>query len=139
MSVKERIRRQASQVSGFIRSLDFFKEPIPGFNIEGRAGVGSLLGSSIAVGLIIVMFLYGAIKFIILVNRVNPSLTQSREGTQEFDDQLTPINLRDDTIMRFAFSVESAGDTRDKETLLDPRYVKMITRIYTKDEDGNYS
>ena len=85
MSVKERIRRQASQVSGFIRSLDFFKEPIPGFNIEGRAGVGSLLGIVISVSLVIIMSLYGSMKFDVLVNRVNPTITVADEP-QEFDD-----------------------------------------------------
>ena len=60
MSVKERIRRQASQVSGFISYFDLFKEPIPGFNIEGRtSGVGTLIGSLISISLIIVMILYG--------------------------------------------------------------------------------
>ena len=49
---------------------------------------------------------------------------------------MTRLNLRDDTSMRFAFSVRSLND---KETRLDPRYVKMITRLYTKDNDGNKS
>ena len=79
MSVKERIRRQASQVSGFITSLDLFKEPIPGFNIEGRAGVGTLIGSLLSISLIIVMILYGGIKFDILVNRVKPSISVESE------------------------------------------------------------
>ena len=46
------------------------------------------------------------------------------------------MNLRDETNMRFAFSVRSVDD---KETRLDPRYVKMITRVYFQDADGNKS
>ena len=133
MSVKERIRRQASQVSGFITSLDLFKEPIPGFNIEGRAGVGTLIGSLLSISLVIVMTLYGEIKFDILVNRLNPTITLTKDQ-QEFDDEMTLVNLRDDASMRFAFSVRSL---RDKKTLLDPRYVKIITRIRTFDADWN--
>ena len=74
------------------------------------------------------MFLYGTIKFNVLVNRVNPSITLAEEPL-EVDDQLTLVNLQDETIMRFAFSVRTSDD---KQTLLDPRYVKMITRVYTK-------
>ena len=85
MSVKERIRRQASQVSGFITSFDFFKKPIPGFNIEGRAGVGTLLGSLISISLVIVMLLYGSTKFDILVNRLNPTITLTKDSI-EFND-----------------------------------------------------
>ena len=49
---------------------------------------------------------------------------------------MTLVNLQDDTSMRFAFSVRTSDNTK---TLLDPRYVKMITRIYTKYEDGEKS
>ena len=38
--------------------------------------------------------------------------------------------------MRFAFSVRSIDD---KETLLDPRYVKILTNITVKDADRNTS
>ena len=80
------------------------------------------------------MILYGAIKFDVLANRVNPTITKESE-LQEFDDEMTHVNLRDDTSMRFAFSVRSVDD----KTLLDPRYVKMITRLITNDADGNES
>ena len=65
--------------------MDFFKEPIPGFNIEGRVGVGTLLGSLISIILTIVMFLYGGMKFDILVNRLNPTITLTEESL-ELDD-----------------------------------------------------
>ena len=38
--------------------------------------------------------------------------------------------------MNFAFSVMSKDE---KRTLLDPRYVKIITTVSTKDADGNRS
>ena len=85
MFSKEKIRHRASQVGETFRSLDLFKEPIPGFNIEGRAGVGTYLGSLVTISLIIVMFLYGTMKFDRLVNRVNPSITIMEEP-QEFDE-----------------------------------------------------
>ena len=72
-------------MSGTIRSLDFFKKSIPAFNIQGKEGEGSLLGSLMTTGLFMVMFLYGSLKFDILVNRVNPTLTVE-EKLQEFDD-----------------------------------------------------
>ena len=43
------------------------------------------------------------------------------------------VNLRDDTNMRFAFSVL---DMYEEETLLDPRFVKVITRVHTKFSNG---
>ena len=109
MFIKKKIRHRASQFSDTIRSLDFFQQPIPGFNIEGKASEGTLLGTLISVGLIIVMFLYGALKFNILVHRVNPEITVTEEP-QEFDDEMTLVNLRDDTSMRFAFSVRTLDD-----------------------------
>ena len=44
------------------------------------------------------------------------------------------LNLRDDMRLNFAFSVRSIYD---KETLLDPRYVKMLTKIFWKNADGS--
>ena len=80
MKNKNQIRHRASQVSDNIKSLDFFRKPIPGFNIEGKAASeGTLLGTLVSVLLIIVMLLYGAVKFDILVNMVNPSITVSEQ------------------------------------------------------------
>ena len=42
------------------------------------------------------------------------------------------VNLRDDASMRFAFSVTTK---QSKESRMDPRYVKMITRVYRLDRD----
>ena len=86
MNIKESIRRRASQVNVLFSSFDFFKEPIPGFNIEGRTrGVGTLIGSLLSISLVIVMILYGGIKFNILVNRLKPSITVELEP-RGFDD-----------------------------------------------------
>ena len=76
---KDRSRHRANFVSDTIRSLDFFQTPIPGFNIEGRSGMGTLLGSLISISLTIVMLLYGALKFDILVNRANPAINVALE------------------------------------------------------------
>ena len=46
------------------------------------------------------------------------------------------LNLQDDMSMNIAFSVRSVND---KKTLLDPRYVKMLTKVFWKDADGNKS
>ena len=108
MISKEKIRHRANQVSDTIRSLDLFQQPIPGFNIKGKTSEGTLLGSLVSISLIVVMILYGAIKFDILTNRVNPTISVEEE-LQEFDDVMTRVNLRDDTSMRFAFSVMSVS------------------------------
>ena len=79
MIFKDKIRHRASQISGAIRLLDFFKQPVPSFNIEGKESEGTLLGSMITISLIIVMFLYGMLKFDILVNRLNPNITLAQE------------------------------------------------------------
>ena len=49
---------------------------------------------------------------------------------------MTLVNLRDDASMRFAFWVSTKNK---KETLLDPRYVKTLTYVHTRDNDGNKS
>ena len=82
-----------------------------------------------------IMFLYGSLKADVLVNRVNPTITIEEE-LQEFDEDMTHLNLREETSSRFAFSVRSVND---KVTLLDPRYVKIITRLYRKNSDGSMS
>ena len=46
------------------------------------------------------------------------------------------FNLWDDASMRFAFWVSSYNKD---ETRLDPRYVKTLTYVFTKDNDGNKS
>ena len=47
---------------------------------------------------------------------------------------MTLVNIRDDTNMNFAFSVRSKNE---KRTLLDPRYVKIITTVSSRDAEGN--
>ena len=102
-----------------------FAEPVPGFNIAGKYGAGTLLGSVCSLFLIIIVTLYGLIKLDHLLNKHNPTINTLTEP-QEFDEEINPVNLRDDTNMRFAFSIM---DIDAQETLLDPRYIKIITRI----------
>ena len=109
-----------------------FQKPVPGFNIAGKTGVGTLLGSLCSLFLIIIMTLYGLIKFDHLISKHNPTIT-TLEEQHEFGEDLVPVNLRDDANMRFAFSVLT---TSKSESLLDPRYVKIITRIRTKFANG---
>ena len=74
------------------------------------------------------MTLYGLIKLELLVSRQNPTITDLEEQ-QEFGEEMTYVNLRDDANMRFAFSVM---DMKESQTLLDPRYVKVIARVLTR-------
>ena len=108
-----------------------FQEPIPGFNIAGKTGVSTLLGSLCSLALIIIMTLYGLVKIDTLVNKLNPALTRIEEEHEK--DENTLVNLRDDANMPFAFSVM---DTKSKTTRLDPRYVKIITRVVHKSFNG---
>ena len=75
MISKEKIKHRANLFSDAIRSLDLFQQPIPGFNIKGKTSEGTFLGSLVSISLIVVMILYGAIKFNVLTNRVNPTIT----------------------------------------------------------------
>ena len=109
-----------------------FQAPVPGFNIAGKTGVGTLLGSLCSLLLIIIMTLYGLIKLDQLVNKIDPTITTVSEK-QAFGDEIMPINLRDETNMRFAFSI---ADRNDAETLIDPRYVKVIARVFTNNFNG---
>ena len=109
-----------------------FKEPVPGFNIAGKVGAGSLVGSLSSLFIIIIMALYGLIKIEHLLNKHSPTITGLVEP-QEFDEQMSPVSIYDDTGMHFAYSIMSTGYTKSK---LDPRYVKIITRVYTSFANG---
>ena len=78
------------------------------------------------------MMLYGLVKFDQLLNKRNPTVTTFEER-QEFEEEINLVNLSDDADLRFAFSIM---DHKSEETLLDPRYVKVIARVFTKFANG---
>ena len=90
------------------------------------------MGNLCSLFLITIMALYGLIKLDHLLNKQNPSITTLEEH-KEFEDEINPINLRDDANMRFAYSIL---DAQEEESLLDTRYVKIIPRIWTTFANG---
>ena len=78
------------------------------------------------------MILYGLIKLDVLLSKQNPAIS-FKEEQQEWSEEMNYVNLHDDTNLRFAFSVM---DKEETQTLLDPRYVKVIARVFTKFANG---
>ena len=109
------------------KKLDIFKRSMPGFNLRGNESVGTLFGSFLSICLIILIFLYGLIKFDKLVERLDPTIF-SIEQPQQFHDQVKSVNLKK-AGLKFAFTVENVAGNK---TLLDPRYVKLIASIVQK-------
>ena len=105
--------------------LDLFAQPLPQFNIHGKAEVSSQFGRAVSLVIYSVMFLYSAHKFMQLLSRANPTVSSSVESKQL--DSSAVVDLYAENI-RFAFGVEGYKDQQFKD---DPRYVKPIIRTVT--------
>ena len=104
--------------------IDFFKKPMPAFNMRGRNTVPSIAGGVMSIGLSMVLLTYSTVKLQHLLTRHNPNISSFLEsGVLDSD---TKFNFRDNGV-KFAFGIEGFIDKQLKD---DPRYVKVITRLY---------
>ena len=73
--------------------------------------------------ILLIMLLYAALKFIQLIEKDNPSVSESHiDGYYNSGDHL---NLTD-IDFRFAFTIEGVFG---RESKIDPRYTKLIARL----------
>ena len=56
-------------------SLDFFQQPLPMFNIQGKSSVPSICGSIISLLIYSVLMLYATTKGIQMANKHNPAIS----------------------------------------------------------------
>ena len=103
--------------------MDFFKQPIPTVNLNGKVKTSTLYGSLISIAMMVVLLVYADFKMTILVNRHNPLVSFFvEEQVLTSDDQLDLMREG----LRFAWTVEGYSDLKRKD---DPRYVKLLMRI----------
>ena len=112
-----------------LEHLDFFKQPIPTLNLDGKARTSTLIGTFISFSMLMVLAVYADYKLAILISRKNPIVSffvEEQALTSEFR-----LNLRDSGL-RFAWTIEGYIDETKK---VDPRYVKYLVRT-TGAKDG---
>ena len=122
-------RYSVFQARNWSARIDLFQHNIPMFNMRGTYKVSTYSGAMLSFAIVIVLLLYGALKFIVLLSRSNPNVSTYTELNQ-FDSS-DVLNLRD-TNIRVAFGIEGYLDNELKN---DPRYVKTIVRLWQK-KDG---
>lgn len=54
--------------------IDFFKQPLPVFNIKGRSDVPSYCGAFSSVLIMLILSIYGLYKFVKMLDRENPNI-----------------------------------------------------------------
>ena len=114
-------------MQSFIKRIDIFGKSVPTFNLKGENTVQTLTGGLFTFFMLCVFFTYGCLKFVHLMERHNPQLSQvTQEDVFNSDDLM---NLKD-MGFTFAFTVENF---LDKEVKADPAYVKYIARFVKMD------
>ena len=94
--------------------------------MHGRTSVPTITGAIVSFLVINVMLVYSLTKFSQLMRRHNPTVASFNE--QGAIDATTIFNFRDNNI-RLAFTIEGF---LDNELKVDPRYVKLLARLWHK-------
>ena len=78
------------------------------------------------------MLFYGSIKFVHMISRANPALSQYKALNALDSDKVVDLNAEN---KRFAFGVEGY---LDGETKYDPRFVKYLVRTVGQKDGVGY-
>ena len=62
----------------FIKDLDMFGQPMPGFNINGRSVVKTSFGACVSTIILVLTGMFALLKFRHLVEHKNPSLSTNK-------------------------------------------------------------
>ena len=103
-------------MAAFMKRIDLFGTPIPGFNIQGKTSVNTKTGAMVSFIVIFLTLAYSLLKMQHMIVRKNPSITV-RNGKLDHE---TTLNLGSDEFM-MAFALE---DFKAKPIKLDDRYVR---------------
>ena len=107
--------------------MDSFGEQLPSFNLKGKDSVNSVLGGIFSLALSLIIFMYGLLKFLHLLDRHNPNISSYYvEDGMSFGETLN-ANERG---FRIAVSVESYLYPNHQKN--DPKYVKYLFRLAGK-------
>lgn len=125
MISKNRKSRPAN-VSDFLKQVDMFGAKLPTFNIKGHTKVLTVTGGILTSLLFIIFSGYALLKLTHLLDKHNPGISELKENN--FYDFNTRVKMSE-IGFKMAFSVEGYFDGKIKD---DPRYVKLMARMYYK-------
>ena len=111
-----------------LKRIDVFGKPLPTFNMNGDTQVHTMTGGLLTFFITIIILTYGTLKFIHLVDKHNPNVSEVME--KSVFDSSEELNMNDEGF-RFAFTVEGYLDNEVKE---NPAYVKYIVRMMGRKE-----
>ena len=113
----------------FIKQLDMYGLPMPGFNIEGEQTLNTNTGGVCSIMIIYVTLLFAILKFVNMINKENPTVFSYFEPDAVEVDYM--FNMIDEDFM-IAFSLE---DYNTGETKMNTDYVKFYA-MYSDMKDG---
>ena len=123
----QKIGRRYWATGEVFKRMDSFGEHLPSFNLRGKDSVNSVLGGIFSLALGLIIFMYGLLKFLHLIDRHNPNISAYYlEDGMSFGEKLN-ANERG---FRIAVSVESFLKPNDQKN--DPKYVKYLFRLAGK-------
>ena len=117
-------------ISTVFQRFDGFGAPLPMFNLGGKTIVKTASGGLMSFMIFVIFFVYGTLKFMHLVTKHNPQISEVMEFN--FYDMYRRLDVTEQARFSIAFAVEGYIDGQLKN---DPKYVKYMTRIFTK-KDG---
>mgnify|MGYP001029142513 CR=1 FL=1 len=110
-----------------VESLDIFGVPLPAFNFKGKRVIHTRLGGACTLLILAVTILFSCVKFVQLLDRHNPFLSQWYIDTYE-----ERMNLNEQGF-RFAVAIEDYYSTTTS-LKHDKRYIQYLFRLYSKSQ-----
>ena len=109
-----------SDVGKLVKGLDIFGAPLPQFNLRGEGEVKTLIGGIVSFVIMIVTFLFAAVKMQQLLEYKNPSIAIFNQEIEASVDNSYKVNE--------GFMIAFGLDTYGRGMKNDERYVKWIAR-----------
>ena len=125
-------KNHPANVGEVLKQFSMFGAQFPTFNIKGQTKVYTMTGAILTFLLILVFSGYAALKLTHLFDKYNPNIAELKESN--FYDFNERVNLQD-IGFQMAFTVEGYLDKKRKD---DPRYVKLLARIYYITDDKEH-
>ena len=72
---KQKIGRRVWTIGQVFKKMDSFGQHLPSFNINGNDTVNSILGGIVTLSILMVVLMYGGLRFSHLMNKHNPNIS----------------------------------------------------------------
>ena len=110
------------------RGLDIFSEAIPTFILQGKKKVQTRVGGVATILLVIIVFMYAALKFSYLITRHKPEMfTYFKDNTYSLNNEQLNLGARN---FRIAVTIEDYFPPIAQKN--DLRFVKWMFRMVIK-------